>query len=214
MNIDAPVQIPLFKRLFDVIFSIFFLILLAPFLMVAYILSVIEKIFDGAARGPWLYCEKRISAGKPFDFYKIRTCHLSAYEQCRREFGSIHTAFVENDKNFTRVGRILKRVYLDEAPQLFNVLIGDMSLVGPRPKPPVEYEECLRAGNLTKKYLTAGLTGIFQSYKGHWPAGIGDKEMDGEYYELCRTGSGLKIVWNDCKIIARTIKVILEHKGI
>ncbi len=215
MNIDSPVQMPLFKRLFDVIFSVFFLILLAPFLAAAYVASVVERIFDKTARGPWLYREIRISAGAPFGLYKIRTCRMPAYKQSHEKFGGIHSAFVESNRNnFTRVGWLLKKVYLDEAPQLFNVFLGNMSLVGPRPKPPAEYAVCLQTGNFVKKYLRAGLTGIYQSYKGHWPNGVGDIEMDGEYYKMCRTSNGLKIVWNDCKIIARTVKVILEHKGI
>ena len=215
MNEAVQVKIPALKRFFDIILSLFFLAILSPFIAVIFILFKLEQAFKKDSRGPFLYSEVRISEGKPFLFYKIRTCKVSAYELCRRKHGTVHTAVVESDKtNFLRTGWIVKQIYLDEIPQLFNVLIGDISLVGPRPKPVKEYEDCLKQGNFAKKYIKAGLTGPFQSYKGNWKDGMDDLSMDKQYLNFVRSKTALQVLFNDLLIIFRTFKVILEHRGI
>ena len=108
------------KRLFDILFSLVGLSLLAlPF-------AVIVPAIKLSSRGPVFYRQQRIGrGGKPFWLYKFRTMYVA-------EGGSLVT--ISGDPRITPVGRILRRWKLDELPQLWNVLVGEMSVIGPRPE--------------------------------------------------------------------------------
>ena len=109
-------------RLFDILFSAFGLVVLSPLFLIIYILIRLES------RGPGFYCQERIGKdGVPFGLYKFRSMRTGA------DKGSLITVG-EHDNRITRIGYFLRRYKLDELPQLWNVLKGDMSLVGPRPE--------------------------------------------------------------------------------
>lgn len=115
---------PILKRAYDVFFAVVGLVLLAP---LGVILGAIIKLSD---RGPILYRQRRIGQhGKPFVILKFRTMRVDADKQ-----GPSVTK--DQDPRITRIGRILRKVKLDELPQLWNVLNGSMSFVGPRPEVP------------------------------------------------------------------------------
>lgn len=143
------------KRLFDILFSVFVLIVLSPILILVAILIKIDS------RGPVFYVSKRMGKdGKLFNFYKFRTMVKDA-----SKLGS--PLFTEKgDKRITRVGKILRDLKIDELPQFFNVLKGDMSIIGPRPEVPEivenyfieEWKEILKirpgiVSNLQVKYF-------------------------------------------------------------
>ncbi len=110
------------KRLLDVVLSIFAVIFFFP---VFIILAIMIK---RSSKGPVIYKQERIGRfGKPFKIYKLRSMVLDA------ENGTPALSF-ENDERITKVGRFLRKTHLDEIPQFFNVIMGDMSLVGPRPE--------------------------------------------------------------------------------
>lgn len=112
------------KRVFDLLTSVVGLAVSAPLLPV---IALLIKLDDG---GPIFYSQDRVGQnGKPFRVYKFRTMRVDAEGD-----GSVWA--VRNDPRCTRVGRLLRRTRLDELPQLFNVLCGQMSLVGPRPERP------------------------------------------------------------------------------
>lgn len=112
------------KRLFDIVVSSAGLLLLAPFLLV---ISFLIKIEDG---GSVFYRGTRVGRfSRPFKIFKFRTMVANA-----EQIGGTSTP--EDDPRITRIGRFLRRYKLDEMPQLINVLIGDMSIVGPRPQVP------------------------------------------------------------------------------
>jgi len=112
------------KRAFDVILSSISLLLLSPFLVLVALLIKLES------KGPVLYRQLRVGLnGKPFYIYKLRTMEVGAGQK-----GPLITG--ADDPRLTRVGRLLRKVKLDEMPQLFHVLRGEMSLVGPRPEVP------------------------------------------------------------------------------
>lgn len=110
------------KRLIDIVLSLLGIILLSPFII---IIALIIKL---TSKGPILFMQERIGyKGKSFKIFKFRTMIADA-----EKVGKQIT--VHGDSRITRIGKILRKLKLDELPQLFNVLIGDMSLVGPRPE--------------------------------------------------------------------------------
>jgi len=113
------------KRAFDAIFSALFLLLLSPLLL---LIALAVKL---GSPGPVLFRQERVGLdGQPFQMLKFRTMRAGAEEEGPR--------FAEpRDPRVTAVGTLLRRMSLDELPQLLNVLVGDMSLVGPRPERPV-----------------------------------------------------------------------------
>jgi lipopolysaccharide/colanic/teichoic acid biosynthesis glycosyltransferase len=135
------------RRSFDIVVSAVGLILLAfPFAVIALAIKL-------SSPGPVFYRQRRIGRGEqPFCLYKFRTMH-------GREDGPLIT--VEGDPRITQVGRALRRWKLDELPQLWNVLRGDMSIIGPRP----EVEQLVRYYTLEQRRLlekTPGLAGLSQ----------------------------------------------------
>ena len=127
------------KRLVDVVGSIVLLLLLLP------IWAVTVIAIGLSSRGSALYAQERIGRdGKPFKMLKFRSMRVGAHEG--RE-GLMHlnqatgpTFKINDDPRITRVGRLIRKWSIDELPQLINVVLGDMSLVGPRPPLPDEYE--------------------------------------------------------------------------
>jgi lipopolysaccharide/colanic/teichoic acid biosynthesis glycosyltransferase len=115
---------PVLKRLFDITCAFLGLVLLAPF---GILIAVIVKVSDW---GPVLYRQRRVGQhNKPFDILKFRTMVVGA-----EKLGPSVTR--DEDPRITRIGRMLRKTKLDELPQLWNVLIGNMSFVGPRPEVP------------------------------------------------------------------------------
>ena len=165
---NAPLEIiqtPPLKRLFDIVASAIVLVLLTPIMLLLLLLALLEQFISPAARGALFYKETRISQGKPFTFYKIRTFKMSALEKANGN-GIVHTKKLEHDfRNLTIIGMVLIQVYLDEFPQLFLVFTGKMSFVGPRPTNPETYAKYIARGNRAKVILKAGLTGRFQTHK-------------------------------------------------
>ena len=111
------------KRFFDVIGSIILLLFLFPLYLIIYIVLRLTQ------KGPVLFVQERIGkGGKPFDIYKFRSMKLDSEMDGKPRLAR------NNDDRLTKAGRFLRRHHLDELPQLWNVLKGDMSFVGPRPE--------------------------------------------------------------------------------
>ena len=210
---DSTVPYPAAKRLEDKVVSIGLLVLLSPLLALVYGAMAIDMAVARHDRGPWLYRERRVSRGKEFDLLKFRTV--------RREVllgaggGEAHARMLESEPaNLTWAGRrILKPWYLDELPQLFNVLRGDMSLVGPRPWPPSMVRNQVANGYDYRNHVIAGWTGPAQVRKGITePAGYA--ALDLAYVEACRTRSGVRLVRLDLGVLWRTIKVMARGEGL
>jgi len=144
------------KRLVDIVLSFSLLVLLSPLLL---IIAIIVKL---DSKGPALFKQKRLGCGREFVFYKFRTMQEGAekeHERYIRRYGNMFK--LKDDPRITRVGKFLRKYSLDELPQFYNVLRGDMSLVGPRPPMPVEFaryslEEKRRLG------IKPGITGLWQ----------------------------------------------------
>lgn len=142
--------------------------------------------------------------GKPFTLYKFRTMKVDA-EKHGAQFA------VKGDPRVTSIGRFLRKTRLDELPQLWNVLRGEMSLVGPRPERP-EFIETLSAevpNYINRLGLKPGLTGLAQIINGYDNDIESFKRkvnLDLMYLQNC-------CFWNDCKILFRTIRVVLTGSG-
>jgi exopolysaccharide production protein ExoY len=152
------------KRLIDIILSVSGIVLLAPLLIICFVATV------ATSRGPALFRHRRVGfKGKYFDCLKFRTMVQDAPERLRQLIESDPVAAAEwatnrklrHDPRVTAIGTILRKSSLDELPQLFNVLKGDMSIVGPRP---ITDEELIRYSSAINAYLACrpGITGLWQ----------------------------------------------------
>jgi lipopolysaccharide/colanic/teichoic acid biosynthesis glycosyltransferase len=212
-GIPQPVEVDGLKALFDKALSTFALLLTAPLLALAALAIGVAGLIWPEDRGPVLYRETRISAGRPFTLLKLRTMQVGALQHAQRRGLTVKYLEREN-RGHTRVGRHLCRWYLDELPQLFNVLKGDMSFVGPRPPAPFEYERELCAGNVRKRLARAGLVGLQQIHKGRTKSF--EEEIALDYAYVARVGRmrpPRRLVY-DVGIILRSVRVLLEGKGL
>ena len=199
---------PIPKRLLDLLVSGALLVVFLPVLLVVLVAFALDVLLSPRDRGSLFYREARISRGRTFGLLKFRTLRRDALE---RSAG--HARLLEaDDENLTWIGRrLLKPWYVDELPQLWNVVRGDISLVGPRPWPP-ELVDRQRAEGLTyRDELTAGLTGTAQITKG---SGQRYADLDLAYAERFRSLGSWALVRYDLQILVRTIGVIARGEGL
>ncbi len=206
------IPIPRLKRLFDIIFSFITIIVTIPLFIIILLIIFIEHIFLGKVFSSLFYTEKRISQGNVFNLVKFNIFKPSIISKLKKEGTFIHTKKLEHGGGLTIFGNLLKKVYIDELPQLFNILKGDISIVGPRPVNLEVYQSLIDRGIKTKSIIKAGLTGKFQSLKGETKKT--DVELDQEYIDFCKNSSSWKIVCLDIKIIFLTIIVMLRAEGV
>ncbi len=198
----------LLKLLFDIIFSSIGLTITFPLLIFT---SIVVKL---DSKGPVFYRGKRIGRhGKPFRIYKFRTMVINA-----EKLGGASTA--NDDPRITRVGKLIRKYKLDELPQLINVLIGDMSVIGPRPQ---VLEDVALYTEEEKNILSVrpGMTD-WASIKYHNEGEIlrGSPDPDQAYIEKIRPGKiklELEYVrncsfWVDLRILAKTTKTLFLDK--
>jgi lipopolysaccharide/colanic/teichoic acid biosynthesis glycosyltransferase len=209
----SQIVYPAAKKAEDKAVSLLLVIVLAPFFALAYGAMALGKIRRREDRGPWLYRERRISGGREFDLLKLRTLRREVLEQA--EGGEAHARLYEADEgNLTWAGkRILKPWYLDELPQLLNVLRGDMSLVGPRPWPPSMVARQVATGLVYRNEVMAGWTGPAQVRKGVTESS-GFTALDLDYVEGLRASSGLAVVRRDLGILWQTVWVMARGEGL
>ena len=200
-----------YKRVFDFVFAALALLLLSiPLLIIAALIKYTSK-------GPVFFRTKRIGKdGVPFEFYKFRTMYTNSDDTIHREFvsefirqnGAEKKAKVQkitDDPRVTRIGKFLRKTSLDELPQLFNVLRGEMSLVGPRPCLPYEWEQ-YDEWHRRRFSVIPGCTGLWQ-VSGRSAVDFNDMVILDLFY--IDNMSPLL----DLKIIFRTIPVMLLAKG-
>ena len=181
----------------------------APMLALCALAIRVEGFLRREARGPVFFKEVRIAGGRRFELLKFRTLTASALEGLGE--GPTHIAELEKAGQMTFSGRWIKQWYLDELPQLLNIVRGDMGLIGTRPWPIELYEEEIAKGITRKRDLPGGLIGPVQAAKGTRVDGL---ELDLAYLELYRNGSGWALLKEDVLILLRSLGVVAKHEGI
>ncbi|MBK5228733.1 MAG: sugar transferase [Actinobacteria bacterium] len=187
------------------------IVLLSPLFFILAAAIKLEGVLDRGARGPVLFRETRISRGEVFSLLKFRTLTRAALDSLGE--GPTHIKHIERAGGMTGVGRFLTRFYLDELPQLINIVKGDMALIGTRPWPIELYEQEMATGVTRKRDMPAGLLGPVQAHKGDDNSPDGQK-LDAQYFEAYRTWPWPRLLWLDLKIMARCLKVMAEGKGL
>lgn len=199
VGLQAPV-----KRLFDIVGSIICMIMLSPFFIIT---AIAIKLQDG---GPVIFTQTRVGKwGEPFKFYKFRSMILNAEDlksklmQHNEMNGVIFK--MKNDPRITPVGRIIRKLSIDELPQLWCVLKGDMSLVGPRPPLPGE----VALYNNRHHYrldILPGITCIWQ-VSGRNQIQFEDQvKLDVQYIHK-------RTLRSDLKILLQTVKAVITARG-
>jgi exopolysaccharide biosynthesis polyprenyl glycosylphosphotransferase len=200
------------KRMMDVVGSSLALILLLP------LLGIIALVIKLTSRGPVLFRQERVGRlGERFTFLKFRSMYVSNDHEIHKHYvkrliaGQINTEQggvfkIKDDPRITRVGQFLRKTSLDELPQFWNVLLGQMSLVGPRPPLPYEvdaYDIWHRRRLLEAK---PGITGLWQVY-GRSRICFDDMvRLDLRYAQSCS-------LWLDLKILLQTPRAVLAGEG-
>jgi exopolysaccharide biosynthesis polyprenyl glycosylphosphotransferase len=192
------------KRTFDLIGSLLLIIVLSPVLLAC---ALAIKL---TSRGPIVYRSSRPGiGGAPFSCFKFRTMYRDAHsrqpalEDLNEASGALFK--IRDDPRVTPVGRLLRRFSIDELPQLFNVLFGQMSLVGPRPLPQRDYDR-LEDWHKKRYLVTPGITGLWQV------SGRSDLDFD----DLVRLDFLYLERWSvflDLSILLKTIPAVLSRRG-
>lgn len=208
-NLNVPIAsgrlfYRLAKRVIDVLGCIFCLLLLSPiFLIIAVSIRIDTK-------GPIIFKQIRIGkGGSPFVFYKFRSMCVEA-EESRNKILHLNEVSgpifkIRNDPRVTRVGKFLRKYSLDELPQFFNVLKGDMSFVGPRPPLPCEVAE-YEDWQLRRLSVMPGITCLWQ-VSGRSKLSFEDwMKLDLDYIDS-------QSLWLDIRILLKTIPAVLSGEG-
>lgn len=207
-SLDLPRPTSLVKRTIDLVGSLVLLIGLLP------VIAVVALAVAVTSRGPMIFGHTRVGQdGEPFACWKFRTMVEDAEERLHAilmadpakaaEFAENHK--LKDDPRITPIGALLRRTSLDELPQLYNVLVGQMSLIGPRPVVP---EELPRYGEHAGHYLAVrpGVSGPWQ-VGGRSDTTFEERvAMDVEYVEGLST-------WGDVRLLARTVVAVLRRVG-
>jgi len=196
------------KRTIDVVLTVVGGLMLLPVMV---LIALLVKFYS---KGPALYCQERIGRdGRRFKAWKFRTMisnadsvlkdHLAANPQLQAEWQRDHK--LQNDPRVTRIGRLLRKTSLDELPQLWNVLCGEMSLVGPRP---IVDAEIVKYGDSFDNFcsVSPGITGLWQVSGRNNTTYAERVELDSYYVRHWSP-------WLDLYILVLTVKVVLFREG-
>lgn len=213
-KVDLTYKTPLPKRIFDIAASATAILLISPLLLLVALIIKLDS------KGPVIFKSKRVGAGyKIFDFYKFRSMRVGASDELvklselnqydKSENGGSTFLKLKNDPRTTRFGRFIRKFSIDELPQLFNVLKGDMSLVGNRPLPLYE-AEMLTSNEWAMRFLgPAGLTGLWQvSRRGKADMSERERKKLDNFYAKNNS------FWLDLKILLNTIPAIVQKEKV
>ena len=201
-----------FKTMFDKLVAAVLLTISLPILLLLKIAYVIEGVLIPENKGPMLFYYWGISGGKKMKKWKIRlikTKYIEPEGAARHDWIAFSAEWTPDSRTY--VGAFAKKWYLDELPQFWSVLIGDMSIVGPRPLSVLHYERDKAQGNVTRSLLKGGLLGLGHINKG--TTEMGNSVYEYEYVEQYLKRSSFGLLRLDLWIIWKGIIVILKGGG-
>ena len=211
-QIEGNLPLRFFKTLFDKVVASFLLILFSPVLVILKLAYLIEGWLIPENKGNMFFYYNAVSAGKVVPKYKIRlikTKYIEPEGAKRHDWIAFSAEWTPDSR--THVGNFVKKFYLDEIPQFFSIIKGDMSIVGPRPLAILHYERDLAQGNVTRKLLKGGLLGLGHINKG--TSEMGNPEYEYEYIDEYIKRSSWKLLMLDLWIIWKGILVIVKGGG-
>lgn len=194
------------KRALDIFTSLLAILILLPILLIVGLIVVLTS------KGPMIYVSKRVGKnGKIFNFYKFRSMYKDADDRLEEllkhnEVEGGVTFKMKNDPRMTPFGKFIRKFSIDELPQLFNILKGDMTLVGPRPCTLREYE-LYNEKQKQRLLVKQGLTGQWQVHGRSNTTFDEMIEMDLDYIQNKRG------FWYDIKLILKTFIAVFKHEG-
>jgi exopolysaccharide biosynthesis polyprenyl glycosylphosphotransferase len=192
------------KRIIDIVFSILGIVVLAPLMLIVMMLIKLES------KGPVFFGQNRVGLnGKQFKMYKFRSMVVNAEDLLDKLHDKNEMSGpmfkMKDDPRITKVGKFIRKTSIDELPQLFNVLIGEMSLVGPRPNLPKEVIQ-FSEGQKQKLIVKPGITCYWQV--------MGRNNIDFErWVELDIKYIKERSLWLDLKLILRTFTVLFGDEN-
>ena len=201
-----------FKLAFDKLVAAVLLAFSLPILLMLKIAYVIEGILIPENKGPMFFYYWGVSGGKKMKKWKLRlikTKYIEPEGAARHDWIAFSAEWTPDSR--TIVGAFAKKWYLDELPQFWSVLIGDMSIVGPRPLSVLHYERDKAQGNVTRSLLKGGLLGLGHINKG--TSEMGNSIYEYEYVEQYQKLSSFGLLRLDLWIIWKGIIVILKGGG-
>ena len=191
------------KRFIDVTGSLGLIVLLVPLML------ALMMVIRASSPGPVIFRQRRVGFRcNEFGMFKFRTMYEGSHlrqDELAADVDS-HYFKLENDPRVTPIGRLLRRFSLDELPQLFNVLEGSMSLVGPRPLLPTDMSRFPLRGQMRRFSVRPGITGL-------WQVSGRNATSDEERMRLDRQYINDWSLWLDVKILLRTVAVVLTGRG-
>lgn len=211
--LKAPLPARWPKVVFDKLLAGVLLACVSPVLLMVKVAYLIEGWLIPENKGPMFFSYNAISQGRVIPKYKIRLIKTRFIDPVGAAKGDWHAFSAEwSPESRTHVGHFVKKFYLDELPQFYSILKGDMSIVGPRPLAVHHYERDRAQGNVTRFLLQGGLLGLGHVMKG--TPEMGNPIYEYEYADQYMKLSPLGLLWLDLTIIGRGIKVIIQGKGL
>ncbi len=211
-ELKEPLPPRLFKLIFDKSAACFLLLIASPILLLLKFSFLVEGWLIPENRGPMFFYYYGVSAGKIIPKYKIRlikTKYIEAEGAKRHDWIAYSAEWTPDSRTY--VGQFVKKFYLDELPQFWSVLKGDMSIVGPRPLSVLHYERDRAQGNPTRYLLRGGLLGLGHINKG--TAEMGNPFYEYEYVDQYLKRSSFGLLCLDLWIIWKGILVIVKGGG-
>lgn len=211
-KITQPLPPRFFKSAFDKLVALVMLFFSAPIMLLLKVAYLIEGWLIPENAGPMFFYYNAISGGQIIPKYKIRLIKMRYIEPegAKRHDWIAYSAEWRPDSR-THLGDFVKKFYLDELPQFYSVLRGDMSIVGPRPLSILHYERDKAQGNATRFLLRGGLLGLGHINKG--TAEMGNPVYEYEYVDQYLKRSSWGLLMLDLWVIWRGIKVITAGGG-
>ncbi|MDX8380288.1 MAG: sugar transferase [Gallionella sp.] len=211
-QLDKPLKARFFKSLFDKIVGLLLLLMTAPILLILKIAYLIEGWVIPENKGPMFYYYHCVSAGEVVPKYKIRLIKMKYIDPEGAKRGDWIAYSAEwTLESRTHVGEFAKKYYLDELPQFYSVVKGDMSIVGPRPLSILHYERDRAQGNVTRFLIKGGLLGLGHVNKG--TPEMGNPIYEYEYVDQYLKRSSIGLLWLDLQIIGRGVLLMLKGGG-